>query len=196
MTAYWTDKVQPAEMVEKRAASMRGKKRKPYGPKSPQAAANHAAAMVNKKLEPSVECDLCGTTMRPSGLIRHRQKCETFQCAIAGCDGGIRFSGRGYCQSHYVMHKQLGRHGLSVEQYLAMYDACGGLCAICRRSCLPKGLGAANNNKNSVICVDHDHVTGAVRGLLCHPCNLVLGLASDSSSVLRAAADYLERHDR
>jgi hypothetical protein len=56
----------------------------------------------------------------------------------------------------------------------------GGSCAICRAA------PAAH--------VDHDHETGAVRALLCFNCNGGLGQFRDDPAVLRAAADYVERH--
>ena len=44
--------------------------------------------------------------------------------------------------------------------------------------------------------MDHDHVTGKFRGILCHPCNTSLGLLSDRADVLRKAADYLENFSK
>lgn len=43
------------------------------------------------------------------------------------------------------------------------------------------------------LALDHDHKTGAVRGLLCHNCNRALGLFQDSISNLENAIDYLKR---
>lgn len=46
---------------------------------------------------------------------------------------------------------------------------------------------------NQSLCLDHDHVTGAFRGWLCHACNLGIGLLGDNADSLRRALAYLER---
>jgi hypothetical protein len=72
------------------------------------------------------------------------------------------------------------RYGITAEDADAMLEAQGGLCAIC------EALPAEH--------VDHDHATGVVRQLLCFNCNGGLGQFKDDPGVLRAAADYVERH--
>ena len=73
------------------------------------------------------------------------------------------------------------KFGLTADHHYALQEAQGGVCAICR------GVGRRR------LCVDHDHNTGRVRGLLCDSCNRGLGLLKDSAELLRVAAAYLER---
>lgn len=70
--------------------------------------------------------------------------------------------------------------GITVEQYDKLLHEQGGVCAICKS----KG--------KRLLGVDHCHGTGKVRGLLCHSCNIALGLLKDSIPSARAAVSYLE----
>jgi hypothetical protein len=71
------------------------------------------------------------------------------------------------------------RYGLTLKDYRAIVARQGNACAICKRSGRP-------------LVVDHCHVTGKVRRLLCNKCNVGLGCFNDEPSLLRAAATYLE----
>jgi hypothetical protein len=71
------------------------------------------------------------------------------------------------------------RYGLSLADYRALQERQGHACAICRRV-------------TRVLCVDHCHVTGRVRGLLCRRCNSALGFYADDQRLLRAALAYLQ----
>lgn len=79
-------------------------------------------------------------------------------------------------------------YGISPFEYEQMLDAQGGVCAICKN---PEATTHSPYGKTSELAVDHDHVTGAVRGLLCSTCNFLLGQAKDDPEILRSAADYL-----
>lgn len=72
-------------------------------------------------------------------------------------------------------------YGISIAEYDRMEVEQGGRCAVCRR---PPTRGRLH--------VDHDHVSGAVRRLLCGNCNRALGLLGDNPEVARRAAAYLE----
>jgi hypothetical protein len=84
----------------------------------------------------------------------------------------------------YRRYQLKSKYGLTVEAYDVMLAKQNGVCAICG-SKNPRGPGKR-------LHIDHDHATGKVRGLLCHPCNRALGLVRDSPALLRKAATYLE----
>lgn len=78
-------------------------------------------------------------------------------------------------------------YGLSVEDYEALLAEQGGRCAICGRP--PRGVH--RGGRPQVLAVDHDHVTGRVRGLLCSPCNSALGRLGDTPEALERVLGYL-----
>lgn len=78
-------------------------------------------------------------------------------------------------------------YGITLADYSAMLNAQCGKCAICKRS-------DPNHQKHNFYHVDHCHITGKVRGLLCSTCNVALGGFGDDCATLRAALVYLERH--
>ena len=77
---------------------------------------------------------------------------------------------------------------MSLEDFDQMLEEQGGVCAICSES---RWDAARNPEQPSV---DHDHVTGKVRGLLCKHCNLILGYARDEAVILAKAIEYLDLH--
>jgi hypothetical protein len=83
--------------------------------------------------------------------------------------------------AHEQKARYLKRYGLTLNDYEQMYIRQHGQCAIC--SVVVQG---------ERMCVDHDHATGKVRGLLCRLCNKSLGGFRDSVDLLRKAVAYLE----
>lgn len=76
-------------------------------------------------------------------------------------------------------------YGLTPARYREMLNAQAGVCAICSTD----KPGA----DRIMWCVDHDHVTGVVRGLLCIGCNAGIGNLKDDPHLLDRAAAYLRR---
>lgn len=80
----------------------------------------------------------------------------------------------------------LVKYKITVEEYKELFEKQKGCCAICLQPGVfrlytgTKGLG-----------IDHCHVTGRVRGLLCRQCNVLLGYARDNPEILQRAAKYL-----
>ena len=75
-------------------------------------------------------------------------------------------------------------YGITPADYNKMFDIQGGCCAIC------KGHQSTFDKK---LAVDHDHVTGEIRGLLCSPCNRGLGDFRDDVIFLASAIKYLNK---
>lgn len=74
-------------------------------------------------------------------------------------------------------------YALTPDEYWAIYEAQDGCCYFCKRA-----KGHAKK-----LCVDHDHATGFVRGLLCNTCNKILGHFRDDPEPGIRMAYYLIR---
>lgn len=114
----------------------------------------------------------------------------------------------GYCKTHspelqrerrlqnpdrYKGYTLQRDYGMSLPDYQELLAKQKGVCAVCG---VPDGSERSNNNGSKRLSVDHDHVTGAIRGLLCASCNQALGLLLDSASLLDKAAVYLRQHEK
>ncbi|HEY9370179.1 endonuclease VII domain-containing protein [Streptomyces sp.] len=80
------------------------------------------------------------------------------------------------------------KYGITPRHYDEMLKAQSGVCAGCG---LPE-----KDNVHGVLAVDHDHETRVVRGLLCNPCNTVLGLVKEDAETLLVLVDYLRSAGR
>jgi Recombination endonuclease VII len=73
-------------------------------------------------------------------------------------------------------------YGITEKEFDIVLESQSHKCAICGSN-EPEGKGWN---------VDHSHRTKQVRGILCFPCNIMLGFAKDNPQILRDAANYLE----
>ena len=86
------------------------------------------------------------------------------------------------CKRHSRLRRE---YGIEPERYDEMFAEQGGLCAICHRP---------PPENRPILCVDHCHRTGMVRGLLCGFCNTSIGyMQDDVPTILRAATYVFER---
>ena len=79
-------------------------------------------------------------------------------------------------------------YGMTLEEYQQRLTDQNNCCAICTRQF--EGRGATRTGP----CVDHCHVTGKVRKIICTRCNQLLGAVNDSIEILAAAVNYLKDH--
>lgn len=114
-------------------------------------------------------CPACEQAVAHEEYVRNKSTTSGFGSRCRACDS------RSNSESYFYR-----RYGLTKKQIADMRAAQEDRCAICGEAS-PEHL-------------DHDHESGAARALLCQRCNQGLGLLRDDPTVLRAAADYVERH--
>jgi hypothetical protein len=113
-------------------------------------------------------------------------------CQRCGKVKGPKYAARKYCfRCASVVAKETSEkthrgivarvYGIGRDDYDLLYEYQGRRCALCQRA-----TGITRR-----LCVDHDHVSGAVRGLLCRTCNQILGHARDDPAFFTRAYDYL-----
>lgn len=133
-------------------------------------------------------CNTCNET-KPLDLFHKRGDSNKHRTKCKACTNKQTLEKYHGCADVKRQHHMASRkhslkknYGITLEFYDKMLSDQGGTCAIC--GCTPDA---------GFLCVDHCHTTGAVRGLLCSPCNRGLGHFVDSTKSLSSAIDYLER---
>ncbi len=82
------------------------------------------------------------------------------------------------CSPNRTAYDRIRGYGVDQVMFDAMYFEQDGACAICKI--------------NEATDLDHDHETGAPRGILCHPCNKAIGFFNDDVNAIERAITYLE----
>lgn len=77
-------------------------------------------------------------------------------------------------------------YGITLENYNQMLIQQGNRCAIC-------SIEFNNTKSDTKCCVDHNHITNKVRGLICKKCNIGLSRFNDNTTILINAIKYLEK---
>lgn len=132
------------------------------------------------------QCTICGETKSLADFFRDARRHDGYfrECRLC-------------VQSSRRESFMRRRYGIGQQEYDAMYAAQDGRCMICSERPSADAIRLRKDRKRAPriikteLYVDHDHVTGAVRGLLCPNCNRLIGLAYDNTDVLRSALDYL-----
>jgi hypothetical protein len=129
------------------------------------------------------------------GVVKHkpREDCEGIRQTNGRCRCEAREASRRWYEKnpgHTRNVKLLRLYGLTPEEYEALREAQGGVCAICKREETRTYKGRIR-----ALAVDHDHETGEVRGLLCSDCNQGIGWFRDDPELLQAAIEYLAANE-
>ena len=106
---------------------------------------------------------------------------KTYRCKPCAREAARRH----YCPKRSTDYWREKKYGVTPEQWDLMLKRCGNRCEIC-------GKENKRQNKRRALCVDHNHETGEVRGLLCDNCNVGIGKLQDNVELLKKAAVYLQ----
>lgn len=93
---------------------------------------------------------------------------------------------QGECKDCSRNRKYKSRYGITYNTYLEMLDEQDDCCSICE-------IHIDDYSLHSHFHIDHCHTTGAVRGLLCFPCNTAIGLLGDDPEKTDRATKYLNK---
>lgn len=82
-------------------------------------------------------------------------------------------------------------YNLSVEEYSKMLEEQNYVCAICKQ---PETLRDHRYGVIKHLCVDHNHETGQIRGLLCCRCNRAYGKLEESQQIIENMLIYHKKY--
>ena len=82
------------------------------------------------------------------------------------------------------------KYGMSKDEWYWMYKEQGGKCGMCGKEMVIRANGRGPSSVTA--CVDHDHKTDIVRGILCNRCNVLIGIAGDDVNLLQLGILYLK----
>ena len=122
---------------------------------------------------------------RPEVIARRKESYKKYSTSEKGKQRRKKYSKSDKGKALKRKEALTENYGIDEEEYNKILEKQVGLCAICG-SDSPRRKGSKN------FAVDHNHTTMEVRGLLCHPCNVMIGLAKDDIEVLEKAIEYLK----
>lgn len=140
--------------------------------------------------KPQDEFDKC-LSRRPFGLASRCRACERNRKA----ELAKKIYWSMTAEERYSYNRKWNiktKFGITLEQYDAMLDSQGGVCAICK---LPETVRHHSTKTVQPLVVDHNHDTGTIRGLLCTKCNKAIGLLMHNTMYLSNAIDYLSKNE-
>lgn len=98
------------------------------------------------------------------------------------CEDLVRSTGGSYCQYHTQVMFKANKYKITPIEVLEFYKIKD--CNIC------------GNPLGGKSCIDHNHITGVVRDVICHNCNVIIGLAKENTSTLKKIIKYINLHEK
>ena len=126
-------------------------------------------------------------------------RCDCATARAAAVHAPIGGGGRITAEARFVAKRERAayvrrRYGLSIDGLERLLERQQGACGICRRpwlACPPAKRTKFEQHFLQHLCIDHDHKTGQIRGLLCNACNTAIGLFEEDIFRLTGAIAYV-----
>lgn len=126
------------------------------------------------------KCSVCGVKTKGRHALMCRP-CRTKTSRENMPNVGVR-------QREWQLKK---KYGMEPGEFDAWWNVFKGKCGICDNDLtMPT---KSRGQSLGTVCVDHDHATGQVRGLLCNACNKALGLFKDDPKILSNAMKWISK---
>lgn len=141
-----------------------------------------------KKIYPATTKYFQKDKSKSDGLYSSCKKCCNVQAHIYLKDPKYKAKKKKY---DAIRRKTVRPHlkelyGITLSDYNKIWKKQNGVCAICGKPEM-----ARNQFGLKRLAVDHNHVTGKVRGLLCQKCNQTLGLINEDVNILETMIKFL-----
>lgn len=137
----------------------------------------HTEEAVDNVNSPDIKwCGRCRQSLPRENFAKNSAKKDGLQERCKDCRAE-HYKSTGYADKAYE-NRIKRQYNLSLEELKWFEKQQEGCCAICK-------------DNTQKLFVDHDHMTGEVRGLLCHYCNTGIGLFMDNPDRLKSAIQYL-----
>jgi hypothetical protein len=127
----------------------------------------------------SKRCRKCGEDKPLSDFPKEKRSSDG---VTAQCKHCTKAKSLAWYKSKGTQYHRTQRYRISPEEYTELLEEQLHRCACC---------GSPNPKRKAGFVIDHDHASGIVRGLLCHSCNIGIGLLGDTIKGLELALDYL-----
>lgn len=124
----------------------------------------------------TARCNTCGETKSRNEFHSEKRSKRGIRGDCKSCR-----KDKSYRDAYYIK-----KYGITLSEYDDMYSNQDGCCALC---------GRHQVEFKKRLHVDHCHITGNVRELLCQSCNTGIGSLKDDPELITKALEYLEKHN-
>jgi hypothetical protein len=129
------------------------------------------------------KCTQCGKLKNLTDFGKNKEAKDGYSLECKTCASARHKNYCGTCKEKIANGSLIRNYGITLENKRSMWREQGGRCAICKKKLIDP----------CDCCVDHCHITGVIRGMLCSGCNYGLGCLQDDPIILQAAINYLKK---